>query len=475
MTALDHDQCYRALSARDRRFDGVFFVGVETTGIYCRPICPARTPGRTRCRFFTRAAEAEKAGFRACFRCRPERAPGLSIADATPRLVQGALAKIAAGELDRGSVDDVARSLGVTSRHLRRAVEAAVGVSPIELAQTRRLGLAKLLLHETALPLTEVAFASGFASVRRFNAAFVERFGQPPSAVRRAHAEARDAAAAITIRLDARAPFASDALLAFLRGRAIPGVEEVTGSSYRRFAAIGAASGWLEATVDPLRPGILVRLDASLVPAIGEVVTRLRSLFDLDARPDVIDASLRRDRRLAPLVARTPGLRVPGAFDGWELLVRAILGQQVSVAAATTISGRLVRAFGAPPRFPSAAALARAPLDEVRAIGLPRSRAETILALADAVASGRVDLAPGADPDRVLASLLEVRGIGEWTAAYVAMRVLRRPDAFLAGDLAAKKALGVSRAADAERLSERWRPFRAYALMHLWRSLSGGG
>lgn len=470
--ALDHEQCYRALCARDRRFDGVFFVGVETTGIYCRPICPARTPGKARCRFFAHAAEAERAGFRACFRCRPERAPGLATADATPRLVASALAKIGAGALDRGSVDDVAASLGITSRHLRRAVEAAVGVSPIELAQTRRLGLAKLLLHDTALPLTDVAFASGFASVRRFNAAFQERFGQPPSALRRSPASRRDG---ITLRLDARAPFAAPALFEFLRGRAIPGVEEVTATTYRRFASFAGASGWLEAAIDPERAGIVVRLDASLVPAIGDVVARLRALFDLDARPDVIDAALATDRALAPLVARTPGLRVPGAFDPWELLVRAILGQQVSVAAATTISGRLVAAFGAEPRFPSAAVLAAASIDDVRAIGLPRARAETVIGVARAVASGAVDLAPGADPDRVTAALLEVRGIGPWTAAYVSMRVRRRPDAFLSGDLAAKKALGVTRASDAERLSARWRPFRAYALMHLWRSLSGGG
>ena len=477
MQPLDAEHCYRALCARDRRFDGIFFVAVETTGIYCRPICPVRTPARARCRFFVRAAEAELEGFRACFRCRPERAPGLAPVDSTPRLVTRALARIASGALDAGSVDDVARELGVTGRHLRRAVEAAIGVSPIALAQTRRLGVAKWLIQDTSLPITDVAYTAGFASIRRFNASFRERFGCAPTAIRRGgmDATARDG---VTLRLEARTPFAGPALFAFLKSRAIPGVEEVSDTSYRRFARIGRCEGWIDAALATERPSIVTRVDARLLPELAEVVARLRALFDLDARPDLIDAHLSTDTVLAPLVARAPGVRVPGAFDAWELAVRAVLGQQVSVRGATTVSGRLVRAFGErlPADgawcFPSPTALTAASVDDVRQIGIPGARARTIVALARAVANGDVDLSPGADPDTTVAALDAVPGIGPWTAGYVAMRALRVPDSFLPDDLAAKKALGVSRAKDAARLSERWRPWRAYALMHLWSSLA---
>lgn len=480
MSALDPDDCYRALNARDPRFDGVFFVGVETTGIYCRPVCPARTPKRTSCRFFERAAVAEREGFRACLRCRPERAPGHAPVDEGPELVRRALSLISAGALDRLSVDELGAKLGVTGRHLRRTLEAAVGVTPVELAQSRRLGLAKWLIQDTQLPMTEVAAAAGYESIRRFNASVAERFGCPPSALRRADASSSDADA-FALRLEARPPFPGETVLQFLRGRAIPGVEDVTDTHYRRWAVIEGASGWVHAELDTKRPGIVVKVDVALLPHVTDVVARLRALFDLDARPDLIDAHLGRDPALARHVARVPGMRVPGAFDPWELAVRAILGQQVSVRGATTVSGRLVQLFGEPVArapgsftFPSAYRMAQASVDQVCKIGIPGARGATIIALAQSVESGAVDLSMNADIAASVAALQEIRGIGEWTAHYVAMRAFRAPDMFLSSDLAAKKALGVEKAKDAEVRSSRWRPWRAYALMHLWHSLSQG-
>lgn len=478
---LDPEDCYRALTSRDRRFDGVFFVAVETTGIYCRPVCPARTPKRTSCRFFERAAVAEREGFRACLRCRPERAPGRAPSDEGPEVVRRALSQIAAGSLDRESVDHLAARLGVTGRHLRRTLEAAVGVTPIELAQSRRLGLAKWLLQDTSLSMTDIASASGYESIRRFNASFSAAFGCAPSVLRKSQPRRFDDSD-VTLRLEARAPFPGRAVLGFLRGRAIPGVEHVTDTQYRRWVTFGDASGWVSAELDAERPGILVTVDVSLLSHVADIVARVRALFDLDARPDLVDEHLRRDRALAAHVARVPGMRVPGAFDAWELAVRAILGQQVSVRGATTVSGRLVQLFGAPVdgapgvwTFPTPRVMASATVERVRTVGLPGARAATIVALAQGVDSGAIDLSMNADVATTVAALSGVRGIGEWTAHYVAMRALRAPDMFLAGDLAAKKALGVTKAREAEALSARWRPWRAYALMHLWHSLSLSG
>lgn len=481
---LDPDTCYRAVSARDGRFDGVFFVAVSTTGIYCRPICPARTPGRARCSFFARAAEAERAGYRACFRCRPELAPGLAAIDSIPRLVRRAAARVEAGFLNEHSIEELATELEVTSRHLRRAMESELGVSPVELAQTRRLAMAKQLLHDTDLSLAEVAFASGFSSVRRFNGLFQARFGRAPSAIRREHGSAA-ASEGVALRLDYRAPLDWVGLLAFLRARAIPGIESVQGGEYRRSVVLGDCTGWVCVGPDPRRAALRARASISLAPKLPELVSRLRALFDLDARPDAIGSHLRRDASLRELVAARPGLRVPGAFDGFELAVRAVLGQQVSVAAATTLCGRLVARFGAiragapegPRAFPTAKSLAEAPLASVRAIGLPSTRARTLVDLSRAIDERRIDLSPAVEPERACAELQRIRGIGPWTASYLAMRALRWPDAFPAMDLGVRKALGVSTGAAAEVLAEPWRPWRAYAVMHLWssRSHSQGG
>lgn len=480
---LDADTCWRALAARDRRFDGRFFVAVRTTGVYCRPICPARTPRRDRCTFFGHAAEAEREGYRACFRCRPELAPGSGPVDALPRLVAAAAARIEAGFLNEGSVDALAVALGVTPRHLRRTVQAGLGASPIELAQSRRLALAKQLLHDTALPMAEVAFAAGFSSLRRFNALFLARFGRPPSALRRDHGEA-GGASPLVLRLDYRPPFDWAALLGFLAGRCTAGVEQVEGGAYRRTVRLGERVGWVSVTLDPGRPALRAEISPSLVGALMPLVARLRRLFDLDARPDAIAAWLRRDPLLARSLRRHPGLRVPGAFDGFEVAARVVLGQQVTVAAATTLAGRLAAALGGTIEtpFPGLARLS-APADAVAAagedrlaqLGMPGARARTLLALARAVAERRLDLHHGADDEATRAALLELPGVGPWTADVIAMRALGAPDAFPAGDLGVLRALAAASPRAAETCAARWRPWRAYATMHLWNGATKGG
>jgi AraC family transcriptional regulator of adaptative response / DNA-3-methyladenine glycosylase II len=477
---LDGGHCYRALKARDPRFDGLFFVGVHSTGIYCRPICPTRTPAEPRCEFFDHAAAAERAGFRACLRCRPELAPGRARVDALSRLVSDASARIDAGYLDGHGVDDLARALGVSGRHLRRAIEAELGVSPIELARTRRLAAAKRLLHDSDLSCAEIAFAAGFSSVRRFNACVRECFGVPPSSLRRGRTE-RGPREGLTLRLDYRPPLDWDALLGFLAARAIPGVEQVEGDCYRRTASVvsgeGASMGWIELRHDPqpARPRLHATLSLSLTKHPLKIVAALRALLDLDAEPQVIREALGRDPKLAPLLARHPGLRVPGAFDRFEIAVRAVLGQQVSVAAATTLAGRLAQRFGASLEgapaglecvFPDAATLAQIEPEQLRAIGLTGARAGTLSALARALVGGQLVL--DGDPDQVQAQLLALPGVGPWTAQYIAMRALRWPDALPAGDLVLRRAIGVETARACERVAENWRPWRAYAVMQLW-------
>ena len=501
-SAGDRDGWYRAMEARDARFDGVFYVAVSTTGIYCRPVCTARTPRRDRCTFYGSAAEAEKAGFRACLRCRPEVAPGAGSVDALPRLVGDAAKLIEAGFLDEHSVDELAGELHVSGRHLRRALEQQLGVSPVELAQTRRMAMAKRLLHDTALGLTEIALASGFGSVRRFNAAFAERFGRPPSAIRRRLPAGTDGAAPLyTLRLDTRPPLDWDGLLAFLGARAIPGVEEIIGDAgggaapeYRRVIALGGVCGVVRVRRDAERTALWAELSPALASRIAALVPLLRRLFDLDARPTQIHEHLQRDPLLAPLVRARPGLRVPGSVDPFEIVCRAVLGQQVSVRAATTLAGRLVLRFGTAlpaaelaslpagstlrARFPTPQQLfARTPV-EIAAIGLPATRAQTLHHVAGAFAGGALaatappaGLARQLDPAAFAAALLELPGIGDWTAQYVAMRALGAPDAFPAGDLGVRKALGGLPPKAAIARAETWRPWRSYAVMHLWASL----
>jgi len=472
---LDPDACYRAVRARDHRFDGRFFTAVASTGVYCRPICPVRPPKRENMRFYSSAAAAEGAGFRPCLRCRPERAPGLASIDAASRLAGAAIAGIEEHAVSNGRVADLAASLGVSDRHLRRVTIAELGVSPVELAQTQRLLLAKRLLTETSLKLTDIAFASGFGSVRRFNALFKSRYGLNPRAIRRSAA----AAQGLVCQLDFRPPLAWESLLAYLRLRAIPGVESVDKTHYRRTVAIGEHEGFIAVSLAKSGTALDVELSPTLSPVIGAVIVRVKHLFDLGAVPDAVSGLLGADPLLASAVKRLPGLRVAGAFDGFELAVRAILGQQVSVKAATTLAGRWAAAFGTAIATPHAELTRLAPTPsrmlevaahEIGALGVVGSRARCLAALAQALADRRVSLSYAASVDEQIHQLMELPGIGAWTAQYIAMRALHWPDAFPVKDLMLLRAAKMS-PRELEARAERWRPWRAYATHYLWQSL----
>ncbi len=479
---LDPDACYRALVAHDARFDGAFFVGVKTTGIYCRPVCRARVPGRDRCVFFLRAVLAERAGFRACFRCRPERAPGHSSVDAVSRLVASAARKIDEGALNRDSVEQLAQSLGVGARHLRRAMQEEIGVGPIELALSKRIGLARELLLGTSLPITEIAFASGFASVRRFNDAYRASQRMTPSSVRRPRESSAAAVQGLRLVLDVRPPFDAASAFAFLRARAVPGGDAFSGDTYLRGMSLNGAAGTIAIHPAKNRSAIVVEASSSLAPALMTIAARARRVFDADADLTLIREHLSRDRLLAKRVVARPALRVVGAFDPFEWAIRAVIGQQVSVRGALTFTGRLLATFGVPlkregvdaPAFawPDAGRLADAKEETIASLGLTRARAHTVLGLARAVAEGTLVLDRGADPTATREALLALPGIGPWTAQYIEMRALGWPDAFPAGDLGLRKALGGVSAAECEARAERWRPWRAYAAAHLWMGLA---
>jgi len=483
---LDPPSCYRALQSRDARFDGRFFVGVSSTGIYCRPVCGVRLPRRENCRFFPSAAAAESGGFRPCLRCRPELAPGFAAIDAPAAIARRAASLIEDGALDAGGLPELARRIGVTDRHLRRVFAEHFGVSPVQYAQTQRLLLAKRLLTDTVMPVTEVAMASGFASLRRFNALFRERYRLAPGRLR-AQASQREAARGahdepeMRFELAYRPPLDWDALLGFLAARTVAGVETVGARAYRRVVSLRTgerqAIGWLEVRHSAARRTLQVRVSAGLHRAVPQVLARVKRVFDLDGRPDeVADA-------LGPLAADAPGVRVPGAFDGFELAVRAILGQQVSVRAAHTVAGRVAARFGSPVAtgvagldlaFPAPQALAAAAVDELAALGIVGQRARAIVALARAVCDGRIALEPGGDVEAEIARLRSLPGIGDWTAQYIAMRALGWPDAFPAGDLVVMRALGAPTPAAARDAARAWQPWRAYAVMHLWRRHATG-
>jgi len=476
---LDAARCYRALVSRDARFDGRFFSAVRTTGVYCRPICPARTPKRANVTFYRCAAAAEAAGFRACLRCRPETSPGTPAWLGTSATVSRALRHIASGALDEGSVADLADRLGIGERHLRRLFLKHLGAAPLAVAQTQRVHFAKRLVVETALPMTQIALDAGFSSIRRFNAAMLRACGRSPTALRRGH-RARAAgtrAGELVLRLPFRAPFPWEETIAFLAPRAIPGVEEVTPDAYRRSVVVDGVPGVVEVRPPAAGRYLALHVPGELAGGLARLVTAARRLFDLGADPHEIGTQLGRDRALARRVRRCPGLRVPGAWDGFEVAVRAILGQQVTVRGATTLIGRLVASLGTPlpePRgavgrlFPAPERVADARLET---IGLPRVRAEAVRALARAVAAGRLRLDASAGLEEAVAALVELPGVGPWTAHYVAMRALGEPDAFPAGDLGLRRALLRGRLASARELAARaeaWRPWRAYAAMYLW-------
>lgn len=461
--------CYRALKARDPRFDGLFFVGVSSTGVYCRPVCHARTPKEENCAFFDRPAAAEKAGYRPCLLCRPELAPGRSRVDAVDRLADVAVRLIEDGRLEEMSLNDLAEELGVTDRHLRRVVMARYGVSPIELAQTQRLLSAKRLLTDTRLPVGEVAMASGFSSVRRLNALFKERYRLSPSALRRRVESPRET---VRCRVAFRPPYAWDEMLAFLGDRAIPGVELVENGVYRRAVAMGAVTGHVAVRMG--EKGLEVEVTPALAVKLPAILRRIRRLFDTAAEPlEIAEA-------LGELGGATPGLRVPGAWEGFEIGVRAILGQQISVKGARTLAGRIAGEFGPPIEspwpglsvaFPSAERMAEAVPDEIAKLGVIGARAASIIGLAGALARKELRLLPGGDPQRTINALLKLKGIGPWTAEYIAMRALSYPDAFPRGDLGLLKALGTTDPRAADALVERYRPWRSYAALYLWRTL----
>ncbi len=474
------DSCYQALLARDRRFDGLFFVGVSTTRIYCRPVCPARPAGRDRCTFFPSAAAAERDGYRPCLRCRPELAPGQAPMDTEKTIVPGIVARIQAGALNDGaSVETLAAEFGLTSRHVRRLLRAAMGISPVQLAQTCRLLLAKQLLTETRLSITEVAFASGFASLRRFNHSFRSHYRLTPSRLRQRNS-AKNPGRSLRLRLGYRPPFDWAKLLSFLEARAIARVEHVEDRAYLRTVAFGDHRGWLKVRQSQRENVLTVEVTTSLTPILQSVLARLRDLFDLHARPDVIDTHLAQSDRLAEFVHRHPGLRVPGAFSGFELAWRAILGQQVSVRGASTLAGRFAAAYGEPVDTPLASLNLASPTAErvaastparIATIGVPMKRAETLHSLARLLVDTPTLLDPGPSIDPTVDRLCTLPGIGPWTAAYIAQRALRWPDAFPESDLGLKHALQERSAARIRKIAEPWRPWRSYAAMHLWMSL----
>jgi len=476
---LDADQCYSALRTHDARFDGRFFVGVRTTRIYCRPVCTARTPNREHCSFFASAAAAEAQGFRPCLRCRPEMAPGHATVDANHRLAQAAADLIEEGRLAETGLPGLAMALGVTDRHLRRVFQQEFGVAPIEYAQTQRLLLAKRLLTDTQLPVIEVAMASGFASLRRFNHLFRTRYRMPPQQLRR-EAPAREARDGFRFDVAYRPPYDWAAMMAFLGKRAIPGVEVVTARAYRRTLRIERNGKAHVGTVDvapvPRRDALRVTISASLAAVLPAVLGRVKHLFDVSCHPEAVAAVL------GPLAAN-PGLRLPGCIDGFEVAVRAILGQQVTVRAATTIAARFAEHFGEPFEgtaglqrvFPTPQRVAEATVDEVAARGIIAARARAIVALALEIAQGRLVLERMAPVEATLAALENLPGVGPWTAQYIAMRALGWPDAFPHPDVATMKAMGMKAAKETLHAAEAWRPWRAYAVMHLWKSLETEG
>ncbi|HVW80717.1 MAG TPA: Ada metal-binding domain-containing protein [Mycobacteriales bacterium] len=464
----DPERCYLAVASRDARFDGRFVTAVTSTGIYCRPSCPAQTPKRQNVRFYPCAAAAVAAGFRACKRCRPEAAPGSREWDVRGDLAARALRAIAAGALDTpssqagGGVPALARSLHVSERHLHRVLVAEVGAGPLALARTRRAQTARLLLDATELPVSEVAFAAGFASLRQFNDTMREHFGVPPRELRRRPVKEVPGNGALTLRLAVRPPYAAEALVAWLGRHLVPGLEDLEGQTYRRVLPSGAV-----ATMRIEPEGVTLTTAVDDVRSLPDAVTRCRRLLDADADPLAVDDLLGRDKLLAPLVRACPGLRVPAATDGFELLIRTVLAQQVSLRAAHTFAGRLLQAYGKPldapvgsltHRFPTADALAGASFE---GIGLTTARQKTIRAAAAAHASGVLTLDPTADREATREQLLALPGVGPWTAEYVAMRALADPDAYPAADLILRRRTQPSQA-------ERWRPWRAYAAMHIW-------
>jgi len=483
---LDQDACYAALRAHDTRFDGRFFCGVSSTGIYCRPICRVKLPKESNCTFFPSAAAAEAAGFRPCLKCRPELAPGLAPADSVARLARSAARIIEEDCLTERSIADLAERIGISDRHLRRVFLAEYGVSPVRFLQTQRLLLAKNLLTDTRLAVTDVAMTAGFGSIRRFNDLFKKQYRLAPSRFRNKEQAVSREGDSITLFLAYRPPYAWDELISFLALRAIATVESVAGGAYRRTVAIRKAetihSGWISVAHLPRRNAVSVTVASALLPVLPQVLTRVRHLFDLDCDPFSVHEKLGTMESIAPGI-RIAGIRLPGCFDPFEMSTRAVLGQQITVKAAGTLATRLVASFGGqietPFRelsrtfpFPDAVCSLEAPIENrLGPIGIIGSRARSILALAQALASNSITLSLDADPGSQMQKLLKLPGLGPWTVSYIAMRALGWPDAFLDTDYGVKKALSGLPAKEALALSQTWSPWRSYATITLWASL----
>ena len=471
---LDPESCYQALISRDPRFDGLMYVGVSSTGIYCRLICNSRRPLKRNCTFYPNAAAAEQAGFRPCLRCRPEIAPGNALVDSRKRLAVALGRRIEGGALNEISVPELAAEMGISDRHLRRVIQEEFGVSPNKLLETQRLLTAKMLLTDTTMPVTEVAYASGFASLRRFNDAFKTNYRLNPSQFRRG-AGASKATDRFVFDLAYRPPLDWEVLLHFLDRRLFAGVEAIVDSAYLRTVSLGGRSGWIRVKPSSRRHALSVEISPGLGRAIPAILTRVRRLFDLGAEPERIA------QRLGELAKLCPGLRLPGAFDGYEVAIRAVLGQQISVKGATTIAGRFAVAFGEPyetpfPQLwllmPTAQRVGKASPAAMMKIGVTSGRAKTLLGVSRAMVQDPNLLEPGADIEQAMARLKALPGIGEWTAQYLAMRAFAWPDAFPATDLGIRKALGIEDERKIIAHVEIWRPWRGYAAMHLWRTLA---
>jgi len=489
----DPERCYQAALSKDARFDGWFFCGVTSTGIYCRPSCPARTPKPENIRFYASAAAAQQAGFRACLRCRPDATPGSPEWNLRADAVARAMRLIRDGIVDREGVEGLARRLGYSVRQLNRLITTEVGTGPLALARAQRSQTARILLETTDLSISHVAFAAGFASVRQCNETVQQIFADTPSGLRKRvnqtvagrRATAERTTQSIKLRLPVRLPFSPDSVLHFLGLRAMPGIEELSGSTYRRSLRLPHGHGVVSLTPldEPNRGTGYVegQLHLSDLRDLTTAVSRCRQLLDLDADPVAVVDAFRHDPILGPLVAEHPGRRVPGAADGFELAVRAVIGQQVSVTGARTVAGRLVMAAGEmlpeanggiTHLFPTPTALIELAERDPAAFSMPTSRRKALVALAEAVASGHVVIDPGADPVELRTSLVALPGIGPWTAEYVAMRALRDPDAFMPTDLGIRRAAHTLGLPDDPEfltaLTETWRPWRSYAMAHLW-------
>ncbi len=478
----DRDACYKALLSRDNRFDGKFFVGVSSTGIYCRPVCKVKTPQKPNCSFFQNAVAAEQAGFRPCLRCRPEMAPGWSTMDISAQLSHAAAALIRCNLGSGDNVSDIAAKLGVSDRHLRRLFEIHIGASPRDYLQTQRRLLAKRLLADTSLSIAKVANTAGFGSSRAMNNSFQKYYGLTSTGIRESSTNAaqKEADTELVFNLPFRDPFDFNFLISFLQTRSIEGVEHVADNSYQRVITIKEAgelhTGWLKVSAVGGQSHLMLTVSVELLPVIASVLIKVRHIFDLDADPESVVPAL------GKLAKNSPGIRLPGSADGFEIAVRAILGQQITVKAARTLATRFVARFGKATHFPGkpqlthafpdAGTIARARKDSIAKLGIIGRRADTIKQMATLIDKGELNLSPDAPVEQTLAALKSIPGIGDWTAHYLCMRALHWPDAFPSADYGVMKALGVDKPAQAKKLAEPWRPWRAYAVMHLWASLA---